>query len=58
MNVTLRSLRLAEAERVQVAEDLQAYMTPHHLAAVFRAVMKVYEIRSKWQRRKGARRDG
>ena len=55
MSITLRSLRLAEAERDVIALVLADRQDVESLAAMFRAVMKCFEIRSKLKRRKGAR---
>lgn len=56
MSITLRALRLAEAERDAAALALADRMDVDLLAALFRSVIRVYELRSKWtKRRKGAR---
>lgn len=55
MSVTLRALRLAEAERDSIALVLADRQDVEVLAQLFKAVVKCFEIRSKLRRRKGSR---
>jgi hypothetical protein len=56
VSVTLRTMRIAEAERDAAGMAAAGALTAESLAFLFRAVMHAYEIRSKWtKRRKGGR---
>ena len=56
MTTTLRDIRLAESQRDKAAVMLATVPSAVYLARLYDAVIRLYQVRSKWlKRRKTAR---